>query len=559
MTVRRSPIPAAIAPVEKYWDGVLSLHPLLATAIGDERFDHLLPDPSEDGRTRAYSIHNELVSTLAEMSISELGTEDRLACELALYMARRDLRLLELRLYRFDPLTHWGDPWTLGPGTLLAQCGAIQRADTRERLERYETRLRAIPAFLRACAEVMEEGLATGYVAPRSTVIRTERQVDRLLQTPLDESPALEPLAGDERPHREKIMQLLVDHVIPAYHGYLESLRSYRERARDSFGLYALSGGEEMYAAYMHWWTGIEMPPAEINELGRDQLAGLNAQREHVARRLGFQSPAEAAGAYLASGQGPASSEDVIAVSREQVDRSWEACKSFFGRLPTGNCDVRPIQATREADVLAYYQMAPRDGGRRGIYFVNVAQVQDRPLHRLAAWSYHETNPGHHLQLALEQEATHRLPIRRFTGEFASGAFVEGWALYAEELAEEMDLYIDDYERLGLLEQQAFRAARLVVDTGIHAFQWNREAVIDELEKAGIPTMEAVIETDRYIAWPGQALSYKLGQLAIERWRAEAAQRLGTNFSLTAFHDRLLALGSLPLPVLEREITTPSS
>jgi uncharacterized protein (DUF885 family) len=469
-------------------------------------------------------------------------------------MARRDLDALELGLYRFEPVLHMGDPWTVGPGTLLPQLAALQRSDTPESFERYATRLGGVPRFLRSCAEVMREGLAEGDTVPKVVVRRTERQIEGLLRNGADRSPALDPIPASMSDQRQRAVRILDDAVLPAFAEYLDELHAYAEKTRGSIGLCALPEGEALYAATIHWWTSVRTPAEEIHALGVETLQALNAERHRIARALGFEDPASAAQAFLAGGRGPTTPDALLSLVRGQVERSWEASTRFFGRMPRENCEVRPVLDARAEDVLAYYQPAPADGSRLGIYFVNVARLEGRPLHRVAAWTYHEANPGHHLQLAIEQEAPGRPAIRRFSGEFASGAFVEGWGLYAERLADEMGLYADDYERLGLLDQQAFRAARLVVDTGIHAFQWSREAAIEELERSGLPTVEAVIEADRYIAWPGQALSYRLGHLAIERWREAATKRLGGRFSLAAFHDHLLSLGSLPLSILEREM-----
>jgi uncharacterized protein (DUF885 family) len=203
----------------------------------------------------------------------------------------------------------------------------------------------------------------------------------------------------------------------------------------------------------------------------------------------------------------------------------------------------------------AFYQPPSADGSRKGIYYVNGGDLEGKPLHHLATTTYHEANPGHHFQIAIEQELGERPALRRFGGLMAGSAFAEGWGLYSERLADEMGLFENEGERLGMLDMQGMRAARLVVDTGIHAFDWTREQAIDLLEQAGVAHTDAVIETDRYIALPGQALAYKTGQFEIEQQRADATKRDGDAFSLSAFHDRLLALGSLPLSALQRELS----
>ena len=213
------------------------------------------------------------------------------------------------------------------------------------------------------------------------------------------------------------------------------------------------------------------------------------------------------------------------------------------------------MEEFREADMpFAFYQPPTADGSRAGLYYVNAYDLPTRPRHHLATTSYHEANPGHHFQLTIEQEIPDRPSLRSFGGLLAGSAFIEGWGLYSERLADEMGLFVDDYERLGMLDAKAHRAARLVTDTGIHALGWTRDASIEALEEAGVPHTDTVIEIDRYIAMPGQALSYMVGMIEIERAREAAAAKDGAAFSLTDFHDRILALGSLPLPSLLREL-----
>ena len=202
----------------------------------------------------------------------------------------------------------------------------------------------------------------------------------------------------------------------------------------------------------------------------------------------------------------------------------------------------------------AFYWAPSGDGERPGIYYVNGYDLATRPLHIMASVTFHEAVPGHHFQIAIEQELPDSPALRRFAGIRAGSAFCEGWGLYSERLADEMGLYIDDWERLGMLDAQAHRAARLVTDTGLHALGWTRERAIATLEEGGVPHTDAVIEIDRYIAEPAQALSYMIGMIEIERARAAAESREGADFSLRDFHDRVLGLGQLPLPAFRREM-----
>jgi uncharacterized protein (DUF885 family) len=186
---------------------------------------------------------------------------------------------------------------------------------------------------------------------------------------------------------------------------------------------------------------------------------------------------------------------------------------------------------------------------------VNTGQLEGRPLHQTATTSFHEANPGHHFQISIEQEFTERLPLRRFGGFLVGDAFVEGWGLYSERLGDEMGLFLNEYERLGMLEAQGFRAGRLIVDTGIHALGWDRERAVQKMVETGSSRVDAEIEVDRYIAMPGQALAYMIGKLEIDRLRVAAREREGSSFSLQSFHDRVLTLGSLPLAVLDEELS----
>jgi uncharacterized protein (DUF885 family) len=311
-----------------------------------------------------------------------------------------------------------------------------------------------------------------------------------------------------------------------------------------------------MYATQILAWTTLPLDAQEIHDIGVERLDSIQEERRQIAESLGFPSAAEAVAAHTAAGLNTAASrDDLLRVAREQVQRGWDAAPAFFGRMPSDNCDVRLVEEFREADMpFAFYQPPTADGSRAGVYYVNAYDLPTRPLHHLASTSFHEANPGHHFQLTIEQQIPDRPALRSFGGMLAGSAFVEGWGLYSERLADEMGLFVDEYELLGMLDAQAHRAARLVTDTGIHALDWSRQDSIRALEDAGVPTTDAAIEIDRYIAMPAQALSYMVGMIEVERARESAAAKDGEEFSLKAFHDRILALGSLPLPSLLREL-----
>jgi len=229
----------------------------------------------------------------------------------------------------------------------------------------------------------------------------------------------------------------------------------------------------------------------------------------------------------------------------------------YFGVLPRALCEVRPVEEYKEKDApFAYYYPPSPDGTRDGIYYANGYDLPSRKFSKLASTTYHEAAPGHHFQITLEMENPHLNTFRRLGSRTVGGAYAEGWGLYSERLADEMGLYRNEGERFGMLDAQAWRAGRLVVDTGLHALRWPRQRSIDFLRMAGLSETDAVIETDRYICWPGQALTYMIGQLEIQRLRAELSARDGSRFDLRAFHDAVLGHGSLPLATLARELPT---
>ncbi|HEX8100495.1 MAG TPA: DUF885 domain-containing protein, partial [Actinomycetota bacterium] len=441
-----------------------------------------------------------------------------------------------------------GAYWS-GPGHLLAEIGQLQVADTSDRVNRYLARLSAVPSYFDAVAETMRGAVADQQVAPRIVVDRSIAMVERQLSAGPEASTALEALRDESS--RDRATALLRNDAFPALARYLDALRSYREHARDSIGLRALPNGAEIYAAEIKGWTSLPLDPKEVHQLGVDEQAKLDEEGRTIAARHG-RPDALALVAELRASPDLPDRQEILEWTRQRVDRSWETSRSFFGRMPSRNCDVKPIDEFREGDMPDYYQGPSLNGSRPGVFHVNSAP---RHLYSLTPTVYHEANPGHHMQMALEAEISADRPaIRRWGAELHGAAFGEGWGLYSERLADEMGLYDDDYERVGMLEAQSLRATRLIVDTGIHALGWDRERVVRALESTGLLRGDAERETDRYIAMPGQALCYKIGQIEIERWRAETQGREGSAFSLRDFHDRLLAMGSLPLPTMHEEL-----
>ena len=540
---------AARTLVDRYWEQLLELEPIIGTMVGDERHDDRLPDPSEAGRAARETFHR---AALDELALLDRDLEDeglRTTLDILEAIASRELASLQHRLDRL-----WAASHLWGPGGLVGELASMQRADTPERLEKYVARLAATPPFYDAVLDILRDGVAAGVTAPRIVVERAVAQVERLLATAPEECPAVVPVAEDDGA-RERVIEAVRTALYPSLERYLGALLEYLPSATETLGLSSLPGGDEMYAAQILSWTTLPLEARKVHDLGVEDLAKIQEERRMAAGRIGAPDAPAAERLLDDRGNRATTKEQLVALAQAQVEKGYRAAPGWFGTVPSENCTVKPVEEFREADMpFAFYQPPSADGSRKGVYYVNAGDLQGKPLHHLATTTYHEASPGHHFQIALEQEMGDRPPLRRFGGLMAGSAFAEGWGLYSERLADEMGLFEDDGERLGMLDMQGMRAARLVVDTGLHAFGWSRDQAISKLEEAGVAHADAVIETDRYVTLPGQALSYKIGQFEIEQQRADAAKRDGADFSVSDFHDRLLALGSLPLSALQREL-----
>jgi uncharacterized protein (DUF885 family) len=437
---------------------------------------------------------------------------------------------------------------------------SFQPVDTPERLEAFIGRLQAYPAFMAANADILREALGSGLTAPSIVTERTIAQLERMLAIPIDEAIIPGSLIGASDEERERIRDIVRDVIYPADAAFLETLRGeYRYASREEPGLWSAPNGDQLYRTAIRSWTTLEMEPQAIHQIGLDDIEAIDDERREIARAAGFGDDVAGYRAHLNDDPAntPGSKAELVARAEEDIERAMAVAPQYFGRLPKAGCEVRPVEEYKEKDApFAYYYPPSGDGQRNGIYYANGYDLHARKYTKLASTTYHEAAPGHHFQITLEMENEHLNRFRRLGARMVGGAYVEGWGLYSERLADEMGLYRTEGERFGMLDAQAWRAARLVVDTGMHALRWERQRSIDFLLGAGLSETDAVIETDRYICWPGQALTYKLGQRQIESLRREIAARDGSAFDLREFHDQVLGHGSLPLATLARELPT---
>jgi uncharacterized protein (DUF885 family) len=430
----------------------------------------------------------------------------------------------------------------------------IQPVEDDEARAQALARARALPRYLEQEIENLRTGLAHGYSAPKRSVRIVADEVRGLMgpRSPLASPARRAGVASFEAQYRA----VLAEEVEPALARYVEFLeQEYLPAAREDVAVSANPGGARCYAAAVRAHSTLKMSARRIHTLGLEQVASIRAEMAAIARRTFATDDVTALLEALRTDPRHAfrKRKEIVEYAQAALARAQAEAPKWFGLLPKADVRIEPYPAYREASGTGEYQSSSADGGRPGIFYIPTSNPTQRPRAGQESLCFHETVPGHHLQgaIALERgDAVH--PLARYL--YTSG-YGEGWALYAERLADEMGLYGDEVDRLGMLSDQAARAARLVVDTGLHAFGWTREQAVEYMRANTLwSPADIEAEVDRYIVWPGQATAYMLGMLEIMRLRAEAEQALGDRFDIRAFHDRILEDGSVPLPLLEEKI-----
>ncbi|ROU07815.1 DUF885 domain-containing protein [Lysobacter enzymogenes] len=425
-----------------------------------------------------------------------------------------------------------------------------------EGYERYLGQLRDIPRYFDEQIGNMRAGLKRGFSVPRVTLAGRDVSIkevvdakleDNLLYTPFKKMPANIPAAEQAR-LRAEAAKAIDASVLPAYRKLLRFMQDeYTPQARTTLAAEKMPGGEDYYRAKIREFTTLDLTPRQIHEIGVQEVAKIRAQMEQTIVKTGFKGTFPEFLHYLRTDPKfyPKSGDELLMRASWLAKRVDAEIGNYIGLLPRQRFAIKPVPAD-----LAPFYTAGRGG--RDVYLVNTYDLPSRPLFNLPALTLHESAPGHSLQMSLAAEHEGLPDFRRYTYISAYG---EGWALYTEKLGIEMGMYDTPYDYFGYLTYQMWRASRLVVDTGVHHLGWTREQSLAFLrDNTALSEHEIETEVDRYIGWPGQALSYYLGQMSIERSRAKAEQALGEDFDIRAFHDAVLALGSVPLPVLERRV-----
>lgn len=560
------PDPALHALFDREFQRTQEEFPEYATLLGNPAFNDRLHDASPGAVARRKAHVKEVLAELSGFEAGRLSTQDRLSLE----MMRSDLqRQRELDdLYGLLPFgAARGDGWMpvspgWGPHTILPLLAKAAPFRNVHDYENWISRLRAIPRLLGQETAVMEAGMASGWMPPRAAMVRVPGQLatfagDDVAATPLFAPFRRFPLdmaqADRERLEREG-REVLAHRVHPAFAALRRFVEDrYLPACRKDLAASNLPAGKRYYDLLVRDMTTTDLTAAEIHEIGKREVARIRGEMDRVIASTGFKGTFAQFLEFLHGDERfyHRSAEGMLMHYRDIAKRADAQLPRLFATLPRLTYGIRPMEAY-EGDDAEHYTRGALDGSRAGYFEANTNNLHRRPKYDMESVLLHETVPGHHLQIARAQELKD-LPAFRRAASY--GAYTEGWALYAESLGEEMGMYRDPYSKFGRLSAEMWRACRLVVDTGLHAFGWTRERSIRYLaDNAGIAESAAVAETDRYILTPAQALTYKIGELRIKALRDKAKRELGGRFDLRRFHNAVLDDGALPLDLLEARI-----
>ena len=544
------------ALADRFWEHVLEASPTWATVLGDRRFDDRLDDPSQAGIAARLVWLDEIARDAAAIDPAGLTAAERVTRQMLVDEAAAHAASLRTGI----------DEWTVdplqGPVMNILDTVDYQTITTPEDGRALVERYRGIGRYFDALRANLREAAADGKVAVAAPVERMLDILRGLEALPAAAWKLAEPTSGelegwseaDRESFRSGVMEAVVEIAIPGFRRYRETLETDIQpvaRPEDKPGICHLPDGADAYRTAIRVHTTLDLDPQEIHATGLAEIERIDAEFVDLGRRVLGTTDLEST---LAALRDDASlrfqtADEVFETAKRSLARAQDAVAGWFGRIPNAACVVVPVPSHSEVhQTIAYYAWPSMDGTRPGRYYINLHAPETRPRYEAEALAFHESVPGHHLQIAVAQELPGLPAFQRMLG---STAFAEGWGLYTERLSDEMGLYSTDMDRFGILSYDAWRAGRLVVDTGMHALGWTRQQAIDFLSKhSALGPNNIANEVDRYIVWPGQALAYKIGQLEILRLRADARERLEGRFDIRGFHDIVLGSGAVSLPVL---------
>ena len=547
--------------VESYFEEFLVLNPVFATRIGDHRFDDQYPnDIGPQWIEKALANERHHLLALSKVDANALSPGARLTHDV--FKARRTIFIEGARFPgELLPVDQFNNPAAdlavLGSGT-----GAHPFATAKD-YENFMSRMTAFQAWIDQAIVNMRKGAARGITQPRPLVEKVLPQLEALIVAKPEDSVFDQPLRAlpqdlDEaaRTRLTQEYRATIAQTLAAYQRLLDFMKDeYLPKARTSVAWSALPDGRQWYAFLVKLYTTTSMDPDAIHELGLKEVARIESEMDAVRQQVGFDGDLKAFFRYLK--EDPRfyfqNEADLLTGYRELKTRINALLPRMFADFPEADYEIRAVEPFRAQSAAgAFYERAAADGSRPGIFYVNTFDLKGQPKYGMETLSLHEAAPGHHFQLSIQQELTDLPRFRRF--DFYT-AYTEGWALYCESIGKELGLFTDAYQYYGRLNDEMLRAMRLVVDTGLHAKGWSREQAIRYmLEHSTLAESDAVSEVERYIAFPGQALGYKIGQLRISAMRAKAQAALGPKFDVKTFHSVVLRDGSVPIDVLEAKV-----
>jgi uncharacterized protein (DUF885 family) len=546
--------------VNDYWESGLAASPRMATSVGVRRYDALLEDNSPAGERKERARLTAVVERARQIDPAALSKADRMNRAALIEIVESDLLQMECGFddWVVDPLR--------GPQVWIFNLPDITTIETPKEGTNFVARCTAFQGWMNRHIENLDRGRKAGRVASEDAIRKSIEALDAQLAQTVESwavmAPAREarPAWSDrDRQKFERDLGVAVDkRVRPAlekYRAFLSDELRPVARPQEKAGLASLPGGVECYRKMIRVQTSLDLTPEALHQTGLEHVAKFRSDLSELgARVFGTKDVAEIQKRLREDrSMHFATAEEVEAKAQEALDRARAAIPVWFGILPKAPCEVKVI-GMHEApnSTIAYYRRPTIDGSRPGYYMINTYQPETRPRYEAEALAFHESIPGHHLQIAIAQELPGLPAFRKAQGVTA---FVEGWGLYSERLADDMGLYSSDIDRLGMLSFDAWRACRLVVDTGMHAMGWSRQQAIDYMiENSVLAENNIVNEVDRYLTWPGQALAYKVGQIEVLKLRADARKRLGERFDIRAFHDAVLGNGAVSLPMLRDQV-----
>ncbi len=548
--------------VEEYFDSQLELQPMGATAIGDNRFDDRLDESTSPGfREKALGLQRAFLDRARRIDPASLSPSARITWDI--FVGEREQALAGQRFpEELMPLNQMsGLPLDLA---VYGSGSGPQPFVTAQDYERFLARLRQFPRWADGAIAMMREGMARGITVPRPAMAKVVPQLREIVAPKLEENIFWAPLeampSGIPDRDRDRLRGLyraaLTGEVLPAYRRLADFIeRDYLPAARTSVGWADLPEGAAWYRWRAREATTMDMPPEQVHALGLSEVARIRGEMLAVKQQVGFEGDLDAFFKHLE--EDPkfyfTSERELLDAYRDVKHRIDAMLPKLFADFPKADYEIRPVEPFRAASAAgASYQSPSADGTRPGIFYINTFNLKAQPRFGLETLSLHEAAPGHHFQIAIQQELTDLPRFRRFNNYVS---YAEGWALYAESIGKELGLFTDPYQWYGRLSDEMLRAMRLVVDTGLHSRGWSRERAIRYmLDNSSLAESDVTAEVERYIVWPGQALGYKLGQLHISELRARAQRQLGSAFDVRQFHAQVLRDGAVPMDVLTAKI-----